>query len=188
MALMIAGCQDRPAASRDKDVRIAPTPEVQPTPKKKRDPAKPSRLEPVPYDNAEHLFSVNMPQGWKEIASDKKTVVSYQDQGTGTNILIKCLPAPNGATVDMIFKGVLEGVPKVANTSQAVADGDVTIGGMPGKWIEVKNSENKPPIRQLVYVVVKNPRCYMVFCTAGETRFKEERPLFEEVIESLELR
>ena len=81
----------------------------------------------------------------------------------------------------------MQALPKSVENGKEMARGDLDISGIPCKWISISHTKQGIRTRLVVYLVVKEPISYMVFCTAPEEKARKYEPLFEESMKSFRL-
>ena len=149
------------------------------------------------YHNATWGFSIEFPEDW--------TVVEGEEQAEGTAVmgmappedandeypefcLVMAVELP-GLTLDTFFQLMLTSMEEDPSGVQQLETGDANVNGSDAKWIVVSlyDPDFNTDIKSLIYVLVEEPRGYMILCMSDAAQFSNHRSEFEGIAESFRI-
>jgi hypothetical protein len=187
---LVAGCQcgtptTTPAATSTPDSTPSSTPPSTSTPT----PAPPA-LTMTLYENTEHGFSIEYPEGWAENAHGATTSFQFQlndPEGSFSVGVSVDYRAEEISLADAVSEG--KGYMESGSQFEMISEGDVTIGeGISGYEMTGQGDIGTGKVEKFRYVVlVREKQIFWVGVSGEPDQFDEREPLVNPVIDSFKL-
>jgi len=150
------------------------------------------------YHNATWGFSMEFPEDWM--------VVEGEEQEEGTAVMAMAPPEDGndeypdlclvtageldpGMTLETFFQLMLTSMEEDPSGVQQLETGEANVNGRDAKWIVISlyDPDFNTDIKSLIYVMVKEPRGYMILCMSEAAQFSDDRSELEGIAESFRI-
>jgi hypothetical protein len=150
------------------------------------------------YHNARWGFSIRFPDDWM--------VAEAEDQEEGTAVMGMAPPENGneeypefclvfagelepGITLETFFELMLASLEEDSPEVQQLDAGEADVNGQDAKWlvVSVDDPDLNMEIMSLLYMLVKEPRGYMIMCMAEAAQFEIQRSELEGIAESFRI-
>jgi hypothetical protein len=150
------------------------------------------------YHNATWGFSIKFPEDWM--------VAEGEEQAEGTAVMGMAPPEDGndeypelclvtageldpGMTLDTFFQLMLTSMEEDPSGVQQLETGEANVNGSDAKWIVISlyDPDFNTDIKSLIYVLVQEPRGYVILCMSEAAQFSNHRSEFEGIAESFRL-
>jgi len=150
------------------------------------------------YHNATWGFSMEFPEDWMVVegeAGQEGIVVMAVappedvDDEYGEACLVLAGELPAGTTLETFFQLMLTSLQEETPGLQSSESGEANVNGREAKWIVISATDPDYGIEvsSLMYMLVEEPRGYMIVCAAATTQFQHDRSELEGIAESFRL-
>jgi len=110
------------------------------------------------------------------------------DDPFAENVLVVFERRTAGATVDDYWQSANELLRITMNGYKLISATDATVGGRDAKRIVYVHQSTPSPVKVLQYIVLVGDTFFLIICSAHPPDYEEFQPIFEQIVQTFEVR
>lgn len=139
------------------------------------------------FDEATGMYSykelsLQLPQGWGKIDTTPGALITVGNKEEFYQIDVGSRKVPDGVSLDQFINAMSSNYSRLGRKN---GSGEMMIGGIDGYWSDWSLTLSGHKFRNLIYMVKKDDRIYMIICTAAENKFADHEKTFDAVVKSI---